>query len=67
MENRTINFSMGDGYYTFLSLINSTKKWFEKNVLRNSNQRTVDLTGIRDPKLREYLMKREGLDEKFFY
>lgn len=67
MENRTINFSMDDGYYTFLSMINSSKSRFERNVLRKSSRNAVDLTGIRDKKLREYLQKSEELDEKFIY
>lgn len=67
MENKTINFSLDDGYYTFMSLVNSSKRGFERNVLRRSKYNTVDLTGIRDRKLREYLQRSERLDEKFIY
>lgn len=67
MQNRTLNFSLDDGYYTFLSMINSSKKGFERNVLRKSKINTFDLNSIRDPKLREYLQRSEELDEKFIY
>jgi hypothetical protein len=69
MNFKALRLTVDDGYYTYLSTHARTRtnKRFEREVLENSKYRTFDIAGVKDTKLREYLINRELYDEKFVY